>query len=219
MTQHRKLSRRCLAVCVAAALILLPLVFPISEALAAPPRHKQAPPRHRPAPHQTLHRGTHVRVLPRRHVAVRVGPRRFFYHRGTFYRRAPSGFVVVRAPIGAVVLSLPLGFLRVVVGGAPYYWYGGVYYQRVPSGYAVVEAPPQAEASTPVGGSVSVVAYVLNVRSGPGTDHPVVQQVSRGTVLVVRGDAPGWLYVELPNGTLGWVMTVFTTHVPPPASG
>ncbi len=128
----------------------------------------------------------------------------------------------MKAPIGAIVVALPVGF-------ETYYYYGGVYYQKVPSGYVVVEPPPESavveQPSAPIQPPptgirrVSVTVHTLNVRAGPGESHPVIHQASQGNILVIHGNAPGWFYVQLPSGMFGWVMEKFTAPVSPPASG
>jgi len=173
--------------------------------------------RHRPPEY-----GRVVGRLPAGHKPVVVRGSRYYHYHGAFYRKAPSGFVLVRAPLGAVVVSLPVGFVRLVIGGAPYFWYEGVYYREVPSGYEVVEPPLQVEQEIPASEQVSVTANLLNVRSGPGMNYPVIMRIYRGTVLAVRGHAPGWFYVELPTGRFGWVMSGYTAPVgtvSPPANG
>lgn len=166
--------------------------------------------------------------LPKNHRAVSVGRTRYFYHRGTFYRKAPAGYAVVNAPLGAVVFDLPIGFRTVLVGGTSYFTNGGVYYRRLPSGYRVVSAPPAIMvpvqsygfAQMPVPDNrIAVIAERLNVRSGPGLNQAVVGQVVRGTRLVILGNAAGWWYVQLPGGESGWVMAAFTTPLPQPANG
>jgi hypothetical protein len=162
--------------------------------------------------------GTVVAKLPAGHQAVRVRKKNYFYHGGTFFQQRPKGFVTVRPPMGAVVRDLPLGFTTAVIAGATYFFLAEACYRPVPAGYMVV-TPPVIKASTPVNSSISVTAELLNVRAGPGTEHPVIAKVSRGTVLTVRGQAPDWLYIELPGGDFGWVMDRFTYCLPPPAEG
>ena len=75
-----------------------------------------------------------------------------------------------------------------------------------PDGYVVVERPAEvvvAKAASPVvpahqitGETVAVTATLLNVRSGPGLNFPVVRQVRRHDSLAVHGYAPDWLYVK-----------------------
>jgi uncharacterized protein YgiM (DUF1202 family) len=84
----------------------------------------------------------------------------------------------------------------------------------------LMQPPYPAIVSPAPGQQVAVTAEQLDVRSGPGLNHPLVTHVAKGAVLVIRGSAPGWLYVQLPNGTFGWVMSKFTAPVSsPPASG
>jgi len=180
-------------------------------------------------PHKLPPRGTITHKLPPKHRIVRHGKFRFYYYGGAFYRRGASGFVVVSPPYGAVVAALPVGFWGVVVGGLTYYVYGDIYYRRVPSGYVVVQPPvtpaavqeisPVVPSQLSEGEQVSVMAHSLNVRSGPGLDFPVIYQVQRGQLLLVRGYAPEWIYVELPSGELGWVMLIYTMRVILPGSG
>lgn len=51
----------------------------------------------------------------------------------------------------------------------------------------------------------TVIASALNVRSAPGTENKVVSYLRKGdTVLILEKDN-GWLKVQLPNKTIGWV--------------
>ena len=174
--------------------------------------------------------GNVVRRLPRGYKRVWFGGSPYFYSFGIFYQSGPSGFVAINAPIGVVVAGLPAGYRTVWVSGSTYFVYSGVFYSRIPSGYIVVSAPdtlivedaapslvqPSYEAS----GQVSVTASVLNVRLGPGKDYAVIYQIHKGYVLEVHGKTTGgWLYVELPNGEFGWIMTRFTRQLDLDASG
>jgi uncharacterized protein YgiM (DUF1202 family) len=78
----------------------------------------------------------------------------------------------------------------------------------VPSSVVVV-AP-----AVVVSGRATVTASVLNVRSGPGLNYPVIEQVYQGAVMRLHGNAPGWLYALLPNGQFGWVSASFTAPIP-----
>lgn len=165
--------------------------------------------RHRPGP-AFPRRGRIYRQLPHGHRTVVHGRSKYFHHRGVFYRRGFSGYIVIGAPVGALIVDLPIGFKTVLVGGSTYYWCAGVYYRKVPSGYVVVESPLPTEPSIAEGVQVSVTVDLLNVRSGPAMSRDVLARVPRGTVLVVRGNAPGWLYVELPDSRFGWVVSEYT---------
>ncbi len=167
--------------------------------------------------------------LPRGYRRVWYNREPFYYYQSVFYRPARSGFVVVVAPIGIIVDSLPIGYQRIWVDDVWYYTYGGVFYRREPSGYVVVEAPADVvieedmpalvKPHEPASGTVSVVASILNVRSGPSLNYPVIYQIHRDYVLEVHGKTVGWLYVQLPNGEFGWVMSIYTARLEPPGSG
>ncbi|HMM29120.1 MAG TPA: PA14 domain-containing protein [Aggregatilineaceae bacterium] len=53
----------------------------------------------------------------------------------------------------------------------------------------------------------SVTATTLNVRSGPGTGHPVIAQVQYPKNYIVRGAVPdmSWVLIDLKDGREGWV--------------
>jgi hypothetical protein len=146
-----------------------------------------------------------VHTIPARHAVILHGRDRYHYHSGRFYRPWNSGFILVRPPIGLIVLNIPLGSRTVFSAGISYHVFGDVYYRRVPAGYQVVEpirsyAPYRPE-------RVEVVIDLLNLRYGPQTSEAVIAQVDRYTTLRVLGSAPGWLYVEVEGEDLhGWVM-------------
>lgn len=79
--------------------------------------------------------------LPHGYLDVVVGHEHYYSYRGTFYRRGPHGFMVVRAPRGAFVRELPPHCARIYVGGVVYYRFGDVYYQPAREGFVVVDAP------------------------------------------------------------------------------
>ena len=78
----------------------------------------------------------------------------------------------------------------------------------VPGPHTAVVSPPHD--SGIFDGSVMVTAQLLNVRTGPGLEEPLIRQLSYGTVLSVYGSSPGWYYVNLPGNQYGWVMAQFT---------
>ncbi len=173
--------------------------------------------------------GNVVKKLPAGFQKVFVRGKNIFYHNGIFYGIGPSGYFVLRSPIGAIIAHLPVGYKIVWVGNARYFYFGGIVYQSVPSGYVVVEPPAGmvvveeppviVQPSEGATGRVSVNAERLNVRTKPGMEHPVIYQVYKSDILEIYGKASGWLYVQLPDGQFGWVMTKFTTQIEPPASG
>jgi len=66
---------------------------------------------------------------------------------------------------------------------------------------------------------ISVAAKRLNVRARPDRHAPVIAVTYKGTMLKVRGKAPGWIYVKLPSGRFGWVMAKYTRPSFPAAKG
>ena len=89
-------------------------------------------------------------------VALSIAGAEFLYSAGMFYRSTPAGYIVVPAPMGAVVPALPPGYAVVYMGGTPYYYYGNAYYAVAPNGY-VVTAPPAIAAPMAVAPSVAQV--------------------------------------------------------------
>jgi len=53
---------------------------------------------------------------------------------------------------------------------------------------------------------------VLNVRSGPGLQYPVINELAAGTAFTVIGQSSdgGWLFVVLPSGNTGWIDRFYT---------
>ncbi len=157
-------------------------------------------------------RGTVVRELPRGHRTVIVNQTRYYVHEHRYYTRSPGGYVLVRPPVGAVVATLPVGSISVTIGGVLYSRYDDVYYRPAPRGYVVV-APPVPVPVIVNYGNVVVWTSALNVRTGPGLHFPVVYQVRQGQTLFVSAHDSGWYYVQLPNGTYGWVMSDYTRRL------
>ena len=139
------------------------------------------------------------------------GHAHYHYHMGRFYRPWSSGFILVRPPLGLVVVNIPLGSWIFVSAGVTYYVYGDVYYRRVPMGYEVVE--PVRAASQDYPGQVEVVIPLLDVYYGPDENEEIIAQVEEFTILDVLGIAPGWLYVSLPDSEIqGWVQEEYVTR-------
>jgi hypothetical protein len=86
-------------------------------------------------------------VLPLHYRTVVVRGSDYYYSDGVFYHRGPPRYVVVVAPVGAVVATRPRGSVTIRVADNYYYYYNGAYYVTalggipVNGGYAVVEPP------------------------------------------------------------------------------
>ncbi len=59
--------------------------------------------------------------------------------------------------------------------------------------------------NNPVKEYVIVDVSVLNLRSGPGTTHDIIDRLLLGTILEVTGEDKEWLKVLTPGGKSGWV--------------
>jgi len=71
---------------------------------------------------------------------------------------------------------------------------------------------PPTSAPTPAApsqGAVTVAVSVLNVRAGPGLDNEIIDQVMEGERLVVLSSQPGWIEVNTPTGTHGYVSRLY----------
>lgn len=169
-----------------------------------PPQHYVPSDRH----HSVRHA---VHYLPHHHAVIVHGRGTYHYYSGRFYQPWSGGFLLVRPPLGLIVLSIPLGSRIVVSSGITYHVFGDIYYRRVPMGYEVVE--PIRSFSRDWPDRVSVAIDLLNLRYGPDTDEEVIAQLDRHTVLRVLGSAPGWLYVEVEGDEeiRGWVMEQYVT--------
>lgn len=84
--------------------------------------------------------GTAIDVLPHGYVSVVVGSMPYYYHHGVFYRPYRRGYVVVPAPIGAVIMFSPPGVV-VMVENDPFHYYRGVFYAPRGGRYVVVRPP------------------------------------------------------------------------------
>ena len=55
------------------------------------------------------------------------------------------------------------------------------------------------------GGVYVVNATGVNIRSGAGTQYPVLTVATRGTQMTYLSSSKGWWYVRLSSGTVGYV--------------
>jgi len=52
---------------------------------------------------------------------------------------------------------------------------------------------------------VKIITNILNVRTGPGTNYPVVNSVFHGEIYTIIDEQNGW-YEIIVNGTRGWIL-------------
>jgi len=216
MGKRRRLTRRFCAAGLAVLFICATLT-PDTLAYASRRHHTPAPRHHYPQrPHMSP-------IVPLGFALLTIAGCHYYYHKGVYYRSLSHQYIVTTPPAGAAVVELPPGHVTFWREGVKYYYYAKVYYTRGPSGYIVVDPPyetssPAATAgyqsASPMLGQASVIPPLLNVRSGPGTEHAVTFQVAQGAILEIHGTAPDWLFVKLPSGEFGWVMEKFIFSQP-----
>ncbi len=158
--------------------------------------------------------------LPSVATIVYVGEVPYYYCDGAFYRRGPRGYVIVPAPIGAVVTALPTGCQTVVIDGVVYQVYDGVYYRSVPGGYVAVPSY-QVQTVQPVGtvskfcptcgrtysGSEKYCQFdgtALKIKGMPAQSIPqsqaqVAQPVATAPTNLLPSAAPQTFVVNVPN--------------------
>jgi hypothetical protein len=146
--------------------------------------------------------GWHTRSLPHNSVSIVFGGGHFYFGEGHFYRRYSRDYVVVDAPIGAVVYSLPGGCRPVIYSGVTYYTYDGIYYRRAPRGYEIVQQPPIVEdyemAPSPVAAPVSTKpqdAFTINIPNTTGGYTAVTLKRSGNGFIGPQGE----FYPEFPQ--------------------
>ena len=127
------------------------LWFPLAVAVVASPLaqaqhggwdgHHGGAPMHFPYSSHYQPHGHFVHDLPLGVACLFLGGLEYAYWEGMYYQRAPNGYVVVPAPVGAVVTTIPDGCQQVVIDGTLYYLINGVTYMKTAYGYQVVPMP------------------------------------------------------------------------------
>ena len=80
-------------------------------------------------------------TIPGDHTVVEVGGRTFYYYQGVYYIKPGTKYVVVPAPVGAVVEEPPVGSMVGEFEGKTYYYYFGSFYVKNDKGAEVVLPP------------------------------------------------------------------------------
>lgn len=74
---------------------------------------------------------------------------------------------------------------------------------------------PTAGTSMGISGQVTVTGSVVNVRTGPGTNFPVVTKINQGATVTIKETAFGWYKVVLSDGvTTGWIASWLVSEKP-----
>ena len=74
-------------------------------------------------------------------TTVEVGGVTYIHDRGIFWLQQGTDYLVVTAPVGAVVAALPLGAARVPTGSGAYWYFFGTFFAGRDGAYAVVKPP------------------------------------------------------------------------------
>lgn len=56
-----------------------------------------------------------------------------------------------------------------------------------------------------VAGTATITGTSVNIRTGPGTNFPIVTKINQGTTVTIKEQAFGWYKVVLSDGSTGWV--------------
>lgn len=124
-------------------------------------------------------RGTFFHDLPGGYRRVFIGGVPYFFFAGVWYRPYLQGYIVVGAPLGAVIPVLPPGYTAVWIGASVYYYANGVYYSSLPGGEYEVVNPP-------VGTAAPAVTEPTPATTAPApVPAPVVRTVPAGDGLFV----------------------------------
>lgn len=84
------------------------------------------------------------------------------------------------------------------------------------TGPEVMPLTPIAGTQVAVTGTATVTGSTVNVRTGPGTNFPIVTKVNKGATVTLKDQAFGWYRVVLQDGTTtgwiaSWLLSVGTT--------
>ena len=133
-------------------------------------------------------------VLPLSAAMLFIAGVTYYYCEGVFYQRRVNTYVVVPAPVGAVVTTVPTGAQVIVVDGVPYYTVNNVTYMYTPYGYQVVPQP--AIVQTVVQPSVVVVP---NTAAATQTAAPAAAKSTVENTDVSATNAQDSFTVNIPN--------------------
>lgn len=65
---------------------------------------------------------------------------------------------------------------------------------------------PMAGTMMGISGTATINADKVNIRTGPGTNFPIVTKLNKGATVTIKEQAFGWYRIVLPDGaTTGWV--------------
>lgn len=110
---------------------------------------------------------------------VIISGSKYYYDDGIFYRRYSDRYVVIPAPIGAVVSALPYGCSTVIIGGVTYYKNNGIYYRATASGYYEVVPEPRTTISYQTSKEKLGIADILILAQSGVNDDNIIDKIIR----------------------------------------
>jgi len=105
--------------------------------------------------------GYRIHRIPHHYIRIYVSNLPFFYFGGIYYRELDDGYIVVDAPIGAVVTELPLGYIAFNNGFDTYFYVNSTYYRWSDSetAFVVVAKPNGADEAVEEATRERIFAY------------------------------------------------------------
>ena len=138
-------------------------------------------------PQHDTHPRRNIR-LPHHHNKIVLSNIIYYYDGSVYYRQGHHEYVLVTAPIGAIVSTLPVGYSTIIINGTKYHTYDNVYYLKQPSGYVVVPAPTLTTPTLPVPTTTNDETYVVNVPNANGSYTPVVIKKEDNAYICPQGE-------------------------------
>jgi len=85
----------------------------------------------------------------------------------------------------------------------------------------IVTGPMTPTAGIPAAaaGVAAITGNAVNIRTGPGTNFPIVTKVNKGDLVTIKEQAFGWYKVVLSDGTTGWVASWLASTAPEKPKG
>lgn len=153
-------------------------------------------------------------VLPLAAATLIIAGATYYYEEGVYYQRRGNQYIVIPAPVGAVVTTIPAGYQPVIIDGVPYYAINGVTYMSTPYGYQVVPTPqpivvqtapvvvaapaqpvPATQGVTITAPAASEDAYTVNIPNSKNGYTPIVLKRSGNGFIGPQGE----YYPEFPR--------------------
>ena len=135
-------------------------------------------------------------------MRIILGGLEYFCYEGLFYRAAADRYVVVPAPVGAVVMTVPEGAQPVIIDGTTYYMVNGATYMHTSMGYQVVPQPNVVVVNHPA--PIIRPAVTVNVQQQSAPPAPIaVDNVFTVNIPTSKGGYTAVTLTRSGNGFIG----------------